>query len=153
MKCHYCGASLGLAALAAGDSDFCSKAHRAKFQSRFGKGLALLAKDLLRPSNLAGPMTAFVGCDLPARHSPAREIRFPSRMLLPAPAFTIVPDPLEVPVTVERTLTVSPLLLPAATRDDRSSTLDRIARLGSRLGALRSELGRATGVRARAATA
>jgi hypothetical protein len=140
MNCCYCGTSLGLTALAAGDSDFCTSQHRQLFHNRLRKALGILALEDGAPRPV-GPMIAFVPYDVPGRHSQARPIECPERIVLPVAAFAISQDPPE--------FAEAPVSDAAPAPADQLTTLDRLSRLGSRVRDLRDQLNRVANVRER----
>ena len=141
MNCHFCGKSLGIAAAAAGDSDFCSSEHRKKFHTRLTKGLHLIADDSQAPK-LAGPLTTFVPVDSLPR--PALFVGPICRLRLPAPSLAVAAD-----VRPGPEVKASPLAVVAGP----AGKADRLADLGSRLRGLRSQLDRASGAPRQLATA
>ena len=142
MKCHFCGRSLGIAAVAAGDSDFCSSQHRKNFHSRLRKALNLVEGDFSRAPKLRGPLTEFVPVDALPRPALSAEPVF--RLRLPAASFTIAAD-----AGPEPEAKPSPL---AAVGGDGQKP-DRLADLGLRLRGIRNQLDRAAGVHRQLATA
>jgi hypothetical protein len=142
MNCHFCGKSLGIAAAAAGDPDFCSTQHRRNYHSRLMKALNLVGGDFAQAPRLVGPVTGFVPVDcLP---QPALSMAPVSRLRLPAASFEILTDPRPAPEAKTP---------PLAMGGGAGAKPDRLADLGSRLRGLRNQLDRASGVQRQLATA
>jgi hypothetical protein len=117
-----------------GDSDFCSSQHRAKFQARLKKGLELLTRQHWNAPKPAGPITGYSPCDALAPVSSIRlMIEFSRGIKLPQVALAAVVEP---PAEIKQRV--------------KGPALDRIASLGSRLGALRGQLQSAMTVQERA---
>jgi len=157
-NCHFCGGGLGIAALTAADSDFCSKDHRSEFESRLKKALALLRRECPDSLTTAAPIIAFK--QVASAVQPASRACFQVELRLPTAGFAIVPDPLPDAAPVLTFVQPIDQVPPAAELEARDKPtgirmpkLDRIVALGSRLRHLRSQLDRASDVQNRLATA
>jgi hypothetical protein len=159
MRCHYCGTPLGITASALGDADFCSREHRTSYHARLRKGLALLTSVFCCSTPLATAIVGFVPAEF--AHGPRHRLEPLLTLRLESAALAVIPD-----TDAASTSTVSndaggddkttrndpgpkhappaPLAgkrrIPAGA--DRAGKLARLAELGSRLGAIRSQLDR-----------
>jgi len=137
MRCHYCGRSVGIAAVTTGESDFCGSDHRARFHARLAKGLALIGRECARPDTAAA-IVQFMPVDSAPRAAGTAQFVHPLR--LPSACVAIVAEPRLVPAP-QREASRS---LPRRESKGPMAKLDRITALGLRLGDLRVQLERAS---------
>jgi hypothetical protein len=151
-----------MAADAAGDSDFCSVEHRKRFQSRLKKALTLLGPESGGTPRLAPAIITYIPANQFAQPAQPEELRYPLRFSMACFAIDADLPPnlgAAIPAEVINEPTDKEVLRSARfspSEDGRRNEVrkpDRIAVLGSRLRALRTELDRASGGPGRLATA